>query len=925
MSEAEAPSGPLSGPSSTAWRRQRLLRIGSRSSIVPEEAPSPPSEPADETTPLVRPALVTHSASYGAAARPSFLARHNLPSLPSLRLPFKSRSSPPTPSLDRTASSFLRFTAPQRPISAYDASYQTSPTPAPAAQMNGIRVWYSSFSSIDWLHDAIKDADRLHRLRRRTSLRARLRTASDRLVGWLIVSLVGFLTALLACLIIRAEQWLFDVKEGYCTSAWFRPKRFCCPDAHAPDDPATPFRPATLVPGLLEGAAAPEICPAWREWGDVLAGAHASAITEEWAQYAAYTFLALLLAGLSAVLTIYLTASSSFTTRKDSGILSPDFAPSSETKTPRAALPEYGKRRVMYYASGSGIPEIKTILSGFVIHGYLGMRTMVTKAVGLALSVGSGLSLGKEGPFVHIASCIGNIVSRYFRKYETNEGKRREILSAASAAGVAVAFGAPIGGVLFSLEEVSYFFPPKVMWRSFFCAMIAAITLRFLDPFGTGKLVLFQVTYDKDWHAYELVPFLLLGVFGGVYGAYFSKLNYLWSREVRNKTWLKTHPIIEVLLVTLLTTVLCFLNPYTRMGGTELVAKLFSECKPGADHGLCVLDPPHQTLPAVRTIGTALLVKAFLTVITFGIRLPAGIFIPTLGVGACAGRIVGLLVQYAQHAAPDSPLFAACGGDLSCVIPGLYAMVGAAAALSGVTRTTVSLAVIMFELTDTLTYVVPVMLAVLVAKTVADAIESKGVYDLVIELAQLPYLEAKHQFVWGSLQVRDATDTDVDVIRLDRKNTVRTLRDQLLDLVNTGDNDAGFPVLRRDGPGQRMVGYIGANELEHALSIAADDADTAVQFSSGSSARGRLFRAGRSSASIVSAGDEDEDPFDFGVYMDQAPVTVALNSPLELVQQMFVKLGARYIVVVNAGGYYEGVIHKKAWLAFLSELEHKEP
>ena len=83
---------------------------------------------------------------------------------------------------------------------------------------------------------------------------------------------------------------------------------------------------------------------------------------------------------------------------------------------------------------------------------------------------------------MHIASCVGNIVSRFFTKYETNEGmfskrgslqvslhigvgKRRGILSAACAAGVAVAFGAPIGGVLFSLEEVSYFFPAKVMWR----------------------------------------------------------------------------------------------------------------------------------------------------------------------------------------------------------------------------------------------------------------------------------------------------------------------------------------------------------------------------------------------------------------------------------------------------------------------------
>ena len=61
----------------------------------------------------------------------------------------------------------------------------------------------------------------------------------------------------------------------------------------------------------------------------------------------------------------------------------------------------------------------------------------------------------------------------------------------------------------------------------------------------------------------------------------------------------------------------------------------------------------------------------------------------------------------------------------------------------------------MFELTDTLTYAVPVMLAVLVAKTVADALEPKGIYDLVIELNQLPYLDAKHEYLWGNLQIND--------------------------------------------------------------------------------------------------------------------------------------------------------------------------
>ena len=104
------------------------------------------------------------------------------------------------------------------------------------------------------------------------------------------------------------------------------------------------------------------------------------------------------------------------------------------------------------YAAGSGIPEVKTILGGFVIKRFLGGWTLLIKCVGLVFSVGSGLNLGKEGPFVHVACCLGNLLARLFPKFSNNEGKKREILSAASAAGVSVAFGAPLGGVLFSLE-----------------------------------------------------------------------------------------------------------------------------------------------------------------------------------------------------------------------------------------------------------------------------------------------------------------------------------------------------------------------------------------------------------------------------------------------------------------------------------------
>ncbi|KAK7053320.1 hypothetical protein VNI00_003946 [Paramarasmius palmivorus] len=908
----------LGPPLSTSSRRERLLRIGSTHSVPAVSTseladPGLPS-PTTEGAPLRQNSA--NGSSYGTLPTPRRRLFHkgSFTLNPGRNFDTSPRafSTPTTPTSAIRELTFSRLSN-QRPISAYDAPLESKDgidsTTDMDAKINGIRVWYSSFSSIDWLHDAIKDSVRFSRLRKRKSLRARVRLAFDKSLGWIIVTIVGFLTAVVAFLVVRSEQFLFDLKEGYCHDGPLRAKRFCCPQV---DETALRF---------LAGSQLEEACPGWKTWAETFTWKNGKG--EEFVEYISYTVIALLLALISCLLTIYLTNSTTFVTRKESGVLSPDFDFNQKPRGRNAAP----KRKVMFYAAGSGIPEIKTILSGFVIHGYLGGRTLFTKAVGLALSVASGLTLGKEGPFVHIASCVGNIVSRVHSKYENNEAKRREILSAACAAGVAVAFGAPIGGTLFSLEEVSYFFPPKVMWRSFFCAMIAAITLKMLDPFGTGKLVLFQVTYDKDWHAYELLPFLLLGVFGGVYGAYFSKLNYRWSKHVRNGTWLKSHPIAEVLLITLVTAILCFLNPYTRMGGTELVYNLFAECRTGSgnDHsGLCVLDPGsfEHVSPVITALLTALVVKGALTVVTFGIKVPAGIFIPTLGVGACAGRVLGIAMQYWQFRQPDASLFKVCGGDLDCIIPGLYAMVGAAATLSGVTRTTVSLAVIMFELTDTLTYAVPVMLSVLVAKTVADALEPKGIYDLVIELQQLPYLDAKHEYLWGDLQIEDITVRDAEVIRLDQTNTVKSLRDQLQILVSYGNDDSGFPILRRDGGDDklRMVGFIGANELEHALSIVADEGNEEVHFDTD---RSHHVLASSSISSLLESAQDGIDLFDFSIYMDQAPLTVSSNSPLEMVHQFFAKLGARYVVVTDADGYYEGVIDKKTWLAVLSGLEEK--
>lgn len=218
--------GVLGQGTSTEWRRQRLLNIGV----------DPSSPNARETTPLS--SSVSNSASYGTLPNPKrFLTGRfrskKSPSLPPIEISSaRSHSGPRSWSPNNDRSLLWRT----KTISAYDApssAFKASEIGFLAdsrfsdTKLNGVRVWYSSFSSVDWLHDAIKESSRLWRLQSRKSTRGRLFNALDRSVDWITVTIVGFLTAIVAFFIVRGEQWLFDLKEGICLDGWWRSRSFC--------------------------------------------------------------------------------------------------------------------------------------------------------------------------------------------------------------------------------------------------------------------------------------------------------------------------------------------------------------------------------------------------------------------------------------------------------------------------------------------------------------------------------------------------------------------------------------------------------------------------------------------------------------------------------------------------------------------------
>lgn len=303
--------------------------------------------------------------------------------------------------------------------------------------------------------------------------------------------------------------------------------------------------------------------------------------------------------------------------------LASDVQVDDDTSPREASTPQSTEPPMIYYsAAGSGVAEVRVILSGFVLHGFLGLKTLVIKMIALILSVASGLSLGKEGPYVHIATCVGNIACRLFSKYDRNDAKRREVLSAAAAAGVAVAFGAPLGGVLFSLEEVSYFFPAKTLFRTFFCCIVAALSLKFLNPYGTNKIVMFEVRYLIDWEYFELASFIFTAIVGGALGALFIKASKLWAQSFRRIKVIKSYPLFEVFLVALCTGMMSYWNVLTKLPVAKLLLNLASPCDdPNVERDELGLCPKSiDDIPAILgTLAVAFLIKGFLTTITFGI------------------------------------------------------------------------------------------------------------------------------------------------------------------------------------------------------------------------------------------------------------------------------------------------------------------
>ncbi|XP_024247555.2 chloride channel protein 2-like [Oncorhynchus tshawytscha] len=416
-------------------------------------------------------------------------------------------------------------------------------------------------------------------------------------------------------------------------------------------------------------------------------------------------------------------------------------------------------------AVGSGIPEMKTILRGVVLKEYLTFKTFVAKVIGLTCALGSGMPLGKEGPFVHVASLCAALLSKFMaalfggiymeEPFEGNKNELRntEMLSAACAVGVGCCFAAPIGGVLFSIEVTSTFFAVRNYWRGFFAATFSAFIFRVLAVWNQDEetiTALFKTRFRLDFpfDLQELPAFAILGIACGFGGALFVYLNRLIVECMRkqktiNKFLLRKRLVFPA-MVTLIISTLTFPPGFGQfMAGQltqheSLVALLDNRTwsRQGVAEEFDYISHSHAWKhPQVNVFITLIffiVMKFWMSAVATTMPVPCGAFMPVFLIGAAFGRLVGetMAVMFPDGIHAD--------GSVYPIVPGGYAVVGAAA-LSGAVTHTVSTAVIVFELTGQISHILPVMIAVILANAVAQSLQP-SLYDSIIRIKKLPYL-----------------------------------------------------------------------------------------------------------------------------------------------------------------------------------------
>ncbi|OQR90858.1 channel voltage activated chloride channel [Achlya hypogyna] len=583
-------------------------------------------------------------------------------------------------------------------------------------------------------------------------------------------------------------------------------------------------------------------------------------------------------------------------------------------------------------AAGSGIPETKSTLNGVLVKAWMSPATLLCKTMGITMSVAGGLPVGREGPLIHIGATVATILTSK-RSYQCGQGARitllrekdvRDLVTCGAAAGVAAAFGAPIGGVLFALEEGASFLSPKLIWRAFFCAMTAAFvgfgTTVFLGGSfteETKKSVLFSFGKMSDpsvdraaYVPYELLVFVGMGIAGGILGALYIRLNHLivftWNAKGLKASLKVLYVVVLGAGVSLawfglayvvgtckpvptpmatvpeklelrseLVRFYCGANQYNDLASLFLTSPDIA-LKQLLHFGEVATAPSDFTASSLLAYGFCIFLGSALA---FGSSISGGVFIPCILSGAALGRLFGGLMQ---------------SDSINYMHLSTYSLVGAAAMLGGVTRMTISLTIILLEATGDLQYALPLMMTLMSARWVGNWL-SDGLYDVHIHGRGIPFLDWSPPAAFETFTVAHVMKEEP--LYLCKRESVG----HLLSTVLERPHDHAWAVVDADGS-HVLTGTLQRSTL---CALLLDKTTWRDEFLRGS------FEADERENSIeaVDFSKSDRDTIiNLERYINPSPFLIPVEASAAQAYRLFRSLGLSSLCVVTKTGELAGII-----------------
>ena len=429
-------------------------------------------------------------------------------------------------------------------------------------------------------------------------------------------------------------------------------------------------------------------------------------------------------------------------------------------------------------AKGHGVPEVMEAVA--LRGGRIRPRVAVIKSLASAICIGTGGSVGREGPIAQIGSALGSTVGQLFR---LSDDRVRNLVACGAAGGIAATFNAPIAGSVFALEVILGQFHATYFGAVVISAVVADVVAHVFE----GDMRAFAVPEYVLISPWELLFYALLGLLAALTAVGFTRLLYLsedlWDK-LRFPEYLK--PVLGGVLLGVVGILTPKIDGFPRVFGV----------------GYDTITQALSGELALQMTVVLLFAKILATIVTLGSGGSGGIFAPSLFMGAMLGEAFGQVV-HALFPAITAPV-------------GAYALVGMAAVFSGAAHAPITAILILFEMTGDYHIILPLMLTTVMATLVSRLISRESIYTLKLTRRGVHLQQGQDIDVMQSVSVRDAMTTDVDTVPLTMS------LDELAGEFSRSHHH-GFPVV--DGTGE-LAGVVSIQDLERAKTAGPIDGRT---------------------------------------------------------------------------------------------------